>query len=506
MDTDANRTPKDNAIGRAGEPTRMATGIEGLDEALGGGLPAGRVYVIEGDAGAGKTTLALQFLMAGHEHNEPCLLVTTTETGDELAEMAHSHGWSLAGLEILELSQADAFVQSEQQQTVFRPSQVELDETMGLVLAVLERMHPVRVVFDSVTTLRYMADEPFVYRRHIQTLKNALLSSGCTALITDELLAPQNLHLRTLAHGVVRLHREITPFGNQRRQMEIVKMRAMSFRSGRHDMRIATGGIRIFPRLLAESRDADFSGEYLSTGLMPLDRMLGGGLDRGTSTLITGTTGTGKSTIAMQCVAASLQRGQSAAVYLFDEQPYTWLYRSKQLGFNLSQQTANGNLSVQPIDPAEMSPSQFVHTLQQDVTRRGVQLITIDSLTGYINAMPDERFLSLYLRGMLTWLGQRGTTTLLVLNQHGLFESSTRPLLELSYLADTLILIRFFEHRGRIHRALSVVKRRSGPHENEIREISLDQNGVIVGEPLRQFRGVLTGLPLYEGDDLHGQP
>ena len=504
MATDTQRNPNDMVSGNTAEPTRVTTGIEALDTILGGGLLHGRVYVVEGQTGAGKTTLALQFLLAGRRHNEPCLLVTTSETRDELTAAAHSHGWSLAGIEVLELSQADTIARLEQRQTVFRPSQVELDETMQAVLAALERVQPRRLVFDSVSTLRYMADEPFVYQRHVLSLKHALVARGCTALITDEQLAPQDPHLRTLADGVVQLRREATPFGNQRRHLEIVKMRAMDFRSGVHDVLIETGGIRVFPRFVAEPRTADYASETLSTGVPQLDVLLGGGLDRGSAILLMGTTGTGKSSIAMQCAATALQRGQAAAVFLFDEQPPTWFYRAERLGFTLRQHTANGSLFVQLVDPAELSPLQFADALQQAVTQRGVQLIVIDSLTGYVNAMPNERFLTLYLHEILTWLSQHGTTSLLVLNQHGVFEAATRPPLDLSYLSDTLVLLRYFEYQGTIHRALSVVKRRSGPHENTIREMHLGPHGIAVGEPLGQFRGVLSGLPVYEGGDPSG--
>jgi circadian clock protein KaiC len=504
--TDVHPNPDQHGRDTPAEPTRAATGIEGLDIALGGGLPRGHVCIIEGEPGTGKTTLALHFLLAGRDQNEPGLLVTTIETRNDLTAAARSHGWSLAGIEVLALSLTDPLAQPEQRQTLFRPSQVELDETMQAILAELERVRPARVVLDSLSTLRSMADEPFAYRRHMVSLKNALIARGCTALITDEVLAPQDLHLRTLAHGVVHLRRQVTSFGNERRQVEIVKMRAMPFQSGRHDLVIETGGIRVFPRFVAAPRDTASTDELQPTGVEALDAMLGGGLDRGTTTLFVGAAGTGKSSVAMQCTAAALQRGQSAAVYLFDERPATWFRRAEGLGFPLRQQVANGTLLVEQIDPAEMSPGQFAHELQHAVMQRGVRLVVIDSLTGYVHAMPDERFLTLHLHEVLTWLGQHDATTLLVLDQHGLLEATTRAPLDLSYLTDTVVLFRFFEYQGALHHALSVVKRRSGPHEHTIREMTLGPDGIEVSEPLRQFRGVLTGLPLYEGDDAGGQP
>ena len=507
MDTDADRHPDENNRGMPAESSRAATGIEGLDVVLGGGLPRGRMYVVEGQAGTGKTTLALHFLLSGRDQNEPCLLITTTETRDELVTAAHAHGWSLAGIEVLELSLMDPLAQPEQRQTLFRPSQVELGETLQVVLSALERVQPARMVLDSVTMLRYLAGEPFAFRQHLLALKNALVARGCTALITDELLEPQDLHLRTLAQGVVLLLRQVTSFGNERRQVEIAKMRSLRFRSGRHDMVVETGGMRVFPRFEAEPVNVDDDRHELHpTGVETLDVLLGGGLDQDAATLLVGAAGTGKSSVAMQCVAAALQRGQAAAVYLFDERPRTWFHRAYQLGFPLQQQAASGLLLVDQIDPAEMSPGQFAHDIQHAVTKRDARLIVIDSLTGYVNAMPNERFLTLHLHELLTWLGQRRVTTLLILDQQGLFETPRRSSLDLSYLTDTVLLFRYFEHQGAMHRAVSVVKRRSGPHETMIHKLTLGPNGIAVGEPLRQFRRVFPGLPLYEGDDISGQP
>ena len=328
-------TPEQDASGPAAAPTRAATGIEGLDAVLGGGLLRRRMYVIEGAAGAGKTTLALQFMLAGRAHHERGLWITTNETPDELLAAAHAHGWSLKGIDVHALSMADDIARAEQQQTLFRPSQVELDETMQAVLAALERVRPGRVVLDSLSILRDMADEPFAYRRQVLALKNALIARGCTALVTDELRAPPDMHLRTVAHGVIRLLQGVTAYGNERRQVEIVKMRAMPFRGGRHDYVIETGGLRVFPRLLPAPPAADARGAVLSTGLAPLDALLGGGLDGGAATLLLGAAGTGKSSVTMQCATAALQRGHSVAAYLFDERPPTWFQRADRLGVPL---------------------------------------------------------------------------------------------------------------------------------------------------------------------------
>jgi circadian clock protein KaiC len=504
MAAEEHPTPEQNASGPAAEPTRAATGIAGLDAVLGGGLLPRRMYVIEGAAGAGKTTLALHFMLAGRENHERGLWITTAETSDELQVAAHSHGWSLEGIDVLALSMAEHMARPEQQQTLFRPSHVELDETMQVVLAALERVQPVRVVLDSLSILRDMADEPFAYRRQLLALKNALVAGGCTALVTDELLATPDMHLRTVAHGVIRLLYEVTAFGNERRQVEIVKMRAMPFRGGRHDVVIETGGLRVFPRLMPVPRAADARGAVHSTGAARLDDLLGGGLDGGAATLLLGATGTGKSSVTMQCATAALQRGQSVAVYLFDERPPTWFQRADQLGFPLRQLGAHGTLFLKQIDPAEMSPGQFAQAVQHAVTHRAVHLVIIDSLSGYVHAMPDEHFLTLHMHALLTWLSQHGATTLLVLDQHGLVDASGTSSLDLSYLADTVLLFRYFEDHGTIRRALSVVKRRSGPHEHTIHEMTLGPNGLVIGEPLTQFRGVFTGLPTYEGDRTGG--
>jgi circadian clock protein KaiC len=482
----------------------VATGVAGLDVILGGGLLPGRVYVVEGAAGAGKTTLALHFLLAGRAQHDRCLFVTMAETTEELRVDAQAHGWSLDGIEILDLAMDAPTAQPAQRQTVFPPATVELEETMQTIHAAIDRVQPVRLVLDSIATIRAMAAEPFAYRRQMLALKNTLVTRGCTTLITDELLAPQDMHLRTLAHGVLQLLRERAPFGSERRQVEILKMRGIQVRGGCHDLVLTTGGLRVFPRLVAAGRTTDGTGEVLSTGVAALDTLLGGGLDRGTATLCIGAAGTGKSSVTMQCVAAALQRGHTAVVYLFDERPPTWFQRAAHLGFPLRDRVAEGSLAVQQMDPAEMSPGQFAQTVQDAVTQGGAQLVVIDSLTGYVHAMPEERFLTLYLHELLTWLNQQDVTTLLVLDQHGLIGSSVMSPLDLTYLTDTVLLFRYFEYQGTIRRALSVVKRRSGPHENTIREMTLGPHGIAVGEPLTQFHGVLTGVPMYAGDRTDG--
>jgi circadian clock protein KaiC len=506
MAADTPRPAETHANAPTAEPPRVATGIAGLDVVLGGGVLRRQMYVIEGAAGVGKTTLALHFLLAGRDHHERCLWITTAETPDELRAAAHAHGWSLEGIEVLALPMVERLARPDQRQTLFRPAHVELDETMQEVLAALERVQPERVVLDSLAILRDMADDPLAYRRQVLALKQALRAGGCTALVTDELAAAPDLHVRTLAHGVVRLVQNVTTFGNQQRQVEIMKMRGMAFHSGRHDLVLTTGGLQVFPRLKPAVDAPDAPGAVDSTGVARLDTLLGGGLDRGTAMLLVGAAGTGKSSVTMQCAAAALHRGDAVAVYLFDERPPTWFARADQLGFPLRQAVTQGTLRVEQIDPAELSPGQFAYAVQHAVTQRAVRLVIIDSLTGYVHAMPDNHFLTLHMHELLTWLGQHGATTLLALDQHGLLEGPMVPPLDLSYLADTVVLFRYFEYRGMVRRAVSVIKRRSGLHAPTIHEMTLGPHGIGVGDPLTQLRGVLTGLPTYAGDCIDGQP
>jgi len=503
---DVPRPTETNANHPAAAPPRAATGIVGLDVVLGGGVLRRQLYVIEGTAGAGKTTLALHFLLAGRDHHERCLWITTAETPDELRAAAHAHGWSLEGIEVLALPMVDRLARPDQRQTLFRPAHVELAETMQEVLAALERVQPERVVLDSLALLRDMTDDPLAYRRQVLALKQALRAGGCTALVTDEWAAAPDLHVRTLAHGVVRLVQEVTTFGNQQRQVEIVKMRGMAFQSGRHDLVLTTGGLQVFPRLGPAGETPGALSAVASAGVACLDSLLGGGLDRGTATLLVGAAGTGKSSVTMQCAVAALHRGEAVAVYLFDERPPTWFARADQLGFPLRQAGTQGTLLVEQIDPAELSPGQFAHAVLHAVTQRAVRLVILDSLTGYVHAMPDNHFLTLHLHELLTWLGQHGATTLLVLDQHGLLEGPMLPPLDLSYLADTVVLFRYFEYRGMVRRAVSVIKRRSGGHAHTIHELTLGPEGIGVGDPLTQLRGVLTGLPTYVGDRTDGEP
>ena len=487
-------------------PARVAIGIAGLDMVLGGGVLPRQMYVIEGAAGTGKTTLALHFLLAGRASRERCLWISTAETPDELRAAAHAHGWSLEGMVVLALPMVARMAQPEQRQTLFRPAHVELDETMQEILSELAQVQPERIVLDSLSLLRDMTDDALAYRRQVVALKQALHAYGCTALVTDEVAEPPDPHVRSLAHGVVRLLRDVTTFGNQQRQVEIVKMRGMAFHSGRHDLVLTTGGMHVFPRLGPAAPASEVPGEVASTGVVRLDTLLGGGLDRGTATLLVGAAGTGKSSVTMQCAATALQQGHAVAVYLFDERPPTWFARADQLGFPLRQAVTQGTLLVEQIDPAEMSPGQFASAVQYAVTQQAVRLVILDSLTGYIHAMPDAHFVTLHMHELLTWLGQYGATTLLVLNQPGVLEGRLLTALDLSYLADTVLLFRSFEYRGAIRRAVSVVKRRSGPHESMIRELIVGPHGLRVGEPLTQLRGVLSGLPTYEGEPCDGPP
>ena len=476
---------------------RAATGIPGLDVVLGGGVLRRQLYVIEGMAGTGKTTLALHFLLAGRATGERCLWITTAETPDELRTAAHAYGWSLEGVEVLALPMVDRMAHPDQRQTLFQPAHVELDETMQEILTALARVQPARVVLDSLSILRDMTDDPLAYRRQVLVLKQALGVLGCTALVTDELAEAPDPHVRTQAHGVVRLLREVTAFGNQQRQVEIVKMRGMAFHSGRHDLVLATGGLQVFPRLGPPADDVGVPSAVESTGVARLDSLLGGGLDRGTSTLLVGAAGTGKSSLAAHVVVAAAERGEPSAMFLFDESVRALITRSRGIGFDLERHMESGLVRVKSLDPAEVSPGEFIQGIRDAVEKDGARVLVIDSLNGYLNAMPEEHFVMIQLHELLAYLGQLGVVTLLINAQAGLIGHMSSTV-DVSYLADTVILLRYYETRGEVRQAISVLKKRTGSHERTIRELRISSDGLHIGDPLRSFRGVLTGVPQEE--------
>ena len=478
----------------------VRTGIDGLDDVLAGGLAAGRFYLVEGDPGAGKTTLALQFLMEGVRVGETGLFVSLSETEAELRATARSHGWDLDGLHILEVVASEDSLRPDSRYTMFHPSEVELGETTKSVLAETARLAPKRLVFDSLSELRLLAENPLRFRRQILALKHHFAKQGATVMVIDDKTSEErDRQLHSLAHGVISLERSTPEYGPTRRQVEVVKMRGCAFRDGLHDFRILRGGLRVFPRLVALDHRGVVPSRPVVSGLKPLDDLLGGGLASGTSTLVLGAAGTGKSTLSTQFAVAAAERGERTALFLFDESVATHLTRAQSLGVNLSQWIDSGHIRIRQVDPAELTPGEFAHLVQESVRDDGTRMVVLDTLNGYMNAMPSERFLALHLHELFTSLGSQGVTTILLMTQHGFIGSHGTVPLDASYLADTVILLRYFEALGEIRQAISVMKKRTGRHERTIREMNFD-DGLVVGEPVRGFQGVLTGVPQLLGD------
>ncbi len=484
-------------------PQYSKTGTAGLDQVLEGGLTPNRLYLIEGDPGAGKTTLALSFLVEGAKQGEVGLYVTLSETKEEVMSVAESHGWSLDPIHIIELVASDQALTPDSQYTMFHPSETELGETTKAVLDEVERVKPSRVVFDSLSELRLLAQNPLRYRRQILALKQFVAGRSCTVLFLDDLSSnSSDLQVRSIAHGVITLEQLSPEYGSERRRLRIVKLRGRTYRGGYHDFRIVKGGLDVYPRLVAAEHHLPFKREQVFSGVKMLDDLLGGGLDRGTSTLILGPAGSGKSSVAIQYAVAAAKRGENATLFTFDESAGTLLGRTEALGIDLKGQIVSDRVTIQQVDPAEMPPGEFVQAVRRQVEERNARVVIIDSLNGYINAMPEERFLTIQLHELLTYLGQRGVTTILVVAQHGLVGSSMQSPVDVSYLADSVILTRYFELNGRVKKAISVVKKRSGSHEEAIRELWLAPGGIHVGAPLEKLRGVLTGVPTLDRDVL----
>jgi circadian clock protein KaiC len=476
-----------------------STGIAGLDAILHGGLPRHRIYLIQGDPGVGKTTLGMQFLMAGAALRERCLYIALSESRPEIEAVIDSHGWSLDGIDVIELTALEQTADLAGENTLFEPSEIELQETTRRILGEVERIRPDRVVFDSLSELRLLAQTPLRYRRQILALKQYFADKQITVLLLDDRTSDaSDQQLQSLAHGVIALEQVSPMYGVDRRRLRVVKLRGCAFRSGHHDFTIRTGGIELFPRLTPSDHHTAFVREQLSSGLLGLDSMLGGGLDHGTSTLILGPAGTGKSSLAIQYAVAAARRGERTAVFVFDERIATVIERTRALGTDLEPHIASGTIAIHQIDPAELSAGEFAHRVRAAVEQQHCRLIVIDSLNGYLHAMADEKQLSVQFHELLSYLGNLGVTTVMIMVQHGLTGTMRSPV-DVSYLADTLLLLRYFEAEGRIRKALSVLKRRSGAHEDTIRELTLDSGGVHVGEPLTRFAGVLTGVPHYVG-------
>lgn len=476
-----------------------ATGIEGLNDILGGGFRPNRLYLIEGVPGSGKTTLSLQFLHEGVRLGEPVLYITLSETREELLEVAESHGWSLDGINIRELVPSESALRPEEQYTMFHPADVELSETTKTILADVERIKPARVVFDSLSELRLLAESPLRYRRQILALKQFFIGRNCTVMLLDDLTSTdRDLQVQSIAHGVVLLEQLNPEYGAERRRLRVVKFRGVKFRGGYHDYTILRGGLEVYPRLVAAEHRHARPLARLSSGLPALDQLLGGGIEQGTSTLIVGPPGTGKSTLSAQFAAAAAERGEHAALFIFDESRSTLLSRASGLGINLKDHVETGRITVQQVDPAELSPGELVHAIRRSVEESNAAIVVIDSLNGYLAAMPEERFLVIQLHELLNYLGQNGVATLMVGAHQGLIGMQMNAPVDASYLADAVLLLRYFEDRGQIRQAISVIKKRGGEHERTIREFALKQGRIQVGEPLNNFRGVLTGIPTLE--------
>jgi circadian clock protein KaiC len=476
---------------------RASTGISGLDDVLGGGFPTHHLYLIEGSPGAGKTTLGIQFLLEGAARGEVGLYVALSETADELRTVAASHGWSLEGLSVFELVTAEG-LSPESEQSILHPSEVELGETTRGVMAEVNKVKPQRVVFDSLSEMRLLAQDPLRYRRQILALKHFFSKCSCTVLMLDDKSSVSDLQLHSIAHGVVTLAQTIGEYGEDKRVLRVAKLRGAKFRGGEHDFNLDTGGIRVFPRLIASEHQSEFKHTTASTGNKTLDTMLGGGLTYGSNTLFAGPSGVGKTTTAITCLFAALERGEKAAYYLFDEGVGTLLTRCESLGIPIRKFIDGGQLELVALDPAEVSPGEFSSMVRDAVEKRGVSMLGIDSLNAYLQAMPGSKFLLLQMHELLTYLNQCGVATILILGQHGLFGEG-RSDVDLSYLSDSILLFRFFEARGSLLKALSAVKSRTTHHELTIREFRLGKGGIEVGAALTDFEGVMRGISSYRG-------
>lgn len=476
----------------------ISTGIPGLDNILGGGLTKERLYLLEGDPGSGKTTMALQFLVEGAKNGEPVLYITLAENEVELRAVADSHGFSMEGVTVHEVIPEESILDPQEQYTVLHPSEVELSETNNLILQMIERVNPTRVVLDSLSELQLLSGNALRYRRHVLALKQYFARRACTALLLDDKTAiGGDQQVRSIAHGVISLQHRDSEYGAERRLIRVLKYRGIGFRRGPHDYSIVTGGIVVFPRLVAaESRELG-ARERMSSGLPGFDALLGGGIEEGSSTLISGPPGTGKSSLATQFVKAATERGERAALFLFEESFNTLLNRSQGIGSDLRTPYESGQLQVYQIDPAELSPGEFTHTVCR-AADDGAAVIVIDSLNGYLNAMPAAGYLTTHLRELLTYLGQRRVVTFLVGVHTGMVGSMTTAA-DVSYMADNVLMLRYFEARGAVEKAISVFKKRGSAHETTLRQFRITSNGIEVGKILHDFQGVLTGVPTLIG-------
>lgn len=481
-------------------PDKISTGIEGLDYILKGGLPKDRLYVVQGNPGTGKTTIGLQFLLEGERKGERGLYITLSESKEELLAVGLSHGWNLDALNIYDLTISGDSLTDDSRYTVFHPAEVELDETTKAVLAEVERADPARVVFDSLSEMRMLASESLRFRRQILALKQYFIGRKCTVILLDDLTTEYNdRQLESIAHGVINLEYVPSDYGKQRHSMRVVKMRGVNFQSGAHDFNIETGGIAVFPRLGAPIAKNEFSNGKITSNIADLENLLGG-LDYGTSTILTGPAGIGKSTLAMMYSYTAAESGIRSALYLFDESLETLYKRTAALGMDVKKYVETGLIHIRQIQLAELTPGELAYLVSEDVEKNNTRIVLIDSVNGYLMSTPQERFLTMQFHELLSYLNRRGIVSLLVVGQYGLIGNMSSPI-DLSYLADTVVLLRYFEAQGEVRQAISVLKKRTGKHERTIREFRIDTGGIQLGQPLAEFHGVLTGVPVYHGKD-----
>jgi len=473
----------------------LATGITGLDDVLRGGFTRDRLYLVEGSPGSGKTTLALQFLVEGARRGEAALYITLSETAVELTAVANAHGWSMDGVHIHEVLPSESVLNLDEQYSIFHPSDVEMGSTTQNILALIEKVRPVRVVRDSFSELQLLASNPLMYRRQVLAFKQYFASRSCTTLVLDDRTASNgDMQVRSIAHGVISLERMATTYGGIRRRLEVIKYRGVAFREGVHDYKIQQGGLVIFPRLVAADTRETVERKQFQSGLAELDLLLGGGLEEGTGTLIAGPPGTGKSSLAAHFVAQSLRQQQHGAIFLFEESASNYLHRADSFGLDLSARIESGCLKLKQIDPAQLTPGEFVQEVCQTADA-GAKVIVIDSLNGFLHAMPEEKLLVTHLHELLTYLGQRGVVTILVGVQQGMLGSNMSTTLDASYLSDNVIMLRYFEASGEVQQAISIFKKRGSRHERTLRRFTITSTGVKVGPVLKQFHGILTGVP-----------
>jgi circadian clock protein KaiC len=484
------------------KPEKAGTGVPGLDDILAGGLQRGRVYLIEGSPGTGKTTIATQFLRAGVEAGERGLYITLSETEEELRESARSHGWELEKpISVFELMPPESLLDEDQQQSLLYSSDLELGETTKRIFEAIEEAKPQRIIVDSLSEIRLLAQSSLRYRRQVLALKHYFARNGATVIMLDDLTSDSHdKTVHSVAHGVLRLEELAPDYGSDRRRMRVIKYRGQNFRGGYHDMIIKTGGVEVFPRLVSGEHRTDFERETLKSHSAELNTLLGGGVERGSSTLVLGPAGTGKSLLTLSFAIQAISRGEKAAMFVFDEELGLLFERAKGLGFDLAGLAERGDLIIEQIDAAELAPGEFAQRVRKCVEDHQARTVVIDSLNGYQAAMPEEKQLILHMHELLQFLNRQGASTFLTVAQHGLVGDMKAPV-DVTYLADTVILLRYFEAMGRVRRAISVIKKRTSAHEDTIREYRIGENGITLGEPLTNFQGVLRGVPEMIGID-----